>query len=230
MSGTIVLGYWAIRGLQQPIRFLLEYTKLPYEEKLYNLKQDAAGKYVDRSEWFDVKSSIGLDFPNLPYMKDGDVSLTQSSPILRYIARKVKPELLGNTNAEQATIDMLIEELSDYRNALVTVVYRSRSEEDFKAKLAIWKDTTMKNYITNLSKFLGAKKFLSGSEIRLCDFIFYEILDYTREIAGEEMKKLNCSNLYEYIDRFENIPEIKSYIASDKYIKRPFNNPCAFFY
>lgn len=31
----IALGYWKIRGLAQPLRFLLEYTEHPYENVMY---------------------------------------------------------------------------------------------------------------------------------------------------------------------------------------------------
>lgn len=32
-----VLGYWKIRGLAAPIRYLLEYLKVEYEDKQYEL-------------------------------------------------------------------------------------------------------------------------------------------------------------------------------------------------
>jgi glutathione S-transferase len=35
MSDKLVLGYWAIRGLGERVRHLLEYTGLPYEEVRY---------------------------------------------------------------------------------------------------------------------------------------------------------------------------------------------------
>lgn len=31
----IQMGYWKMRGLAQPIRYLLEYTEHPYEEVVY---------------------------------------------------------------------------------------------------------------------------------------------------------------------------------------------------
>lgn len=34
------------------------------------------------------KFKLGLDFPNLPYLKAGDVKLTQSLAILRFLARR----------------------------------------------------------------------------------------------------------------------------------------------
>ena len=43
----------------------------------------------------DVKYTLDLSFPNLPYYMDGDFKVTQSNAILRYIARK--HNMLGNT-------------------------------------------------------------------------------------------------------------------------------------
>ncbi|CAJ0956965.1 unnamed protein product [Ranitomeya imitator] len=68
-----------------PIRLLLEYTATPYEEKVYVIGD--APDY-DKSQWLDEKEKLGLDFPNLPYLFDGDIKLTQSNTIMRYIARK----------------------------------------------------------------------------------------------------------------------------------------------
>ena len=37
MEQKPVLGYWAIRGLGQQIRFLFAYLEVPYEDKQYEL-------------------------------------------------------------------------------------------------------------------------------------------------------------------------------------------------
>ena len=50
---------------------------------------------LSTQDWLSKKFNLGLDFPNLPYFKDGDLSLTESIAIHRYIADKWKPELLG---------------------------------------------------------------------------------------------------------------------------------------
>ena len=57
-NNKLILGYWAIRGLAQPIRFLLEFTKMPYEDVRYQQAED-----LSRKEWTDVKFNLGLDFP-----------------------------------------------------------------------------------------------------------------------------------------------------------------------
>ena len=46
--------------LAQPIRLLLAYTQTEYEDKRY-----VVGPGFDKSCWFDVKFTIGLDFPNV---------------------------------------------------------------------------------------------------------------------------------------------------------------------
>ena len=51
----VTLAYWSIRGLAQPIRLLLEYTKIAYEDKKYD--QGPAPDF-DKSCWFDVRHRI----------------------------------------------------------------------------------------------------------------------------------------------------------------------------
>uniref|UniRef100_A0A8C9PUL9 GST N-terminal domain-containing protein n=1 Tax=Spermophilus dauricus TaxID=99837 RepID=A0A8C9PUL9_SPEDA len=58
----MILGYWDVRGLTNPIRLLLEYTDSSYEEKRYTMGD--APNY-DRSQWLDEKFKLGLDFPNV---------------------------------------------------------------------------------------------------------------------------------------------------------------------
>ena len=58
---------------------------------------DAPG--FDLSDWTNVKFKLGLDFPNLPYLIDGNIKVTQSNAILRYLGRKFG--LDGKTEADK---------------------------------------------------------------------------------------------------------------------------------
>ena len=53
------------------------------------------GPEFNKDAWFDVKFTLDLDFPNLPYLMDGDFKITESEAIMKYIAAKWSPELLG---------------------------------------------------------------------------------------------------------------------------------------
>ena len=57
--------------------------------------------------WNVKKHHLGLDFPNLPYLVDGQVRLSESKSIMKYLCGKHRPELLGRDAGEIATADMV---------------------------------------------------------------------------------------------------------------------------
>ena len=101
-----VLGYWKTRGRANGIRTMLNFCAVDFEDYMYEV---GAAPIHSKDSWFTVKQSIGLDFPNLPYLIDGDLKLTESLAIYKYVARKYRPELLGATAQEFAFAEMLSE-------------------------------------------------------------------------------------------------------------------------
>ena len=63
----ILLGYWKIRGLAQPLRYLLEYSEHPYQDVMY---EQGDGPNFSVECWTSVKNTLGLDFPSIPYLID----------------------------------------------------------------------------------------------------------------------------------------------------------------
>ena len=52
----------------QPIRLLLAYAEVDFEDTRYNyLPSPGVGDGWDRSEWTKEKDTLGLDFPNVLY-------------------------------------------------------------------------------------------------------------------------------------------------------------------
>lgn len=98
MANKLTFGYWNVVGRGQPIRYALELGGLSYNET----------RYTSPADWFGKdKQTLGLDFPNLPYLIDGDVKLTESSAILDYVIHKTKQfELLGN-NEDKFKVTLL---------------------------------------------------------------------------------------------------------------------------
>ena len=99
---SLKIGYWKIRGLASGIRYQLAYSGV----KDYEMVEYEQGDAPDfNSEcWFGVKHSLGLAFPNLPYLFDGDHSMTETAAIHIYLADKYKPELLGTNPQERAHV------------------------------------------------------------------------------------------------------------------------------
>ena len=104
MKTKPTLGYWKIRGLGAQIRYMFAYCGVTFEDKVY---ETGDAPDYDRSSWLDAKNTLGLEYPNLPYLIDGETKLSETKAIMRYIAKKWRPALLGSSAAEMGRIEML---------------------------------------------------------------------------------------------------------------------------
>lgn len=232
---AMTLGYWDIRGLAHGIRLLLEFTETPYEDKQYNsgeacdfdktqwsfvtqkLALDPPSVCSSRgttgwTQWTSEKNKLGLDFPNLPYLIDGETKISQSNAILRYLARKLK--MCGDSEEELIRIDMLENQVMDFRMGFGKMCYSS----DFE-KL---KPEYLKQLPGNLklfSQFLGDRKWFAGKKITYIDFLAYDILDVHRMFEPKCLDQF--TNLKDFLDRFEALEKISAYMNSGRYLKNP---------
>ena len=133
----VVLGYWKIRGLAQPVRYLLEYVEHPWEDVTY--EQGNSPEYSIEC-WTSVKNSLGLDFPNIPYLLDDnhDVKITDTLAIMIYICTVYAPELLGSTIEVRAETDIIYSHLKDAKQAVTGPCYVGHDREKL-AQLAVQK-------------------------------------------------------------------------------------------
>jgi len=211
------LAYWKIRGLAQPLRLILGYTKTDFEDKTYEIGD---GPTFDTSSWTSVKDSLGLDFPNLPYYIDGDVKITQSNAILRYLGRKF--HLDGETDEEKRRVDLMENQAMDFRNGFVRVCYNP----NFDNLVTDYKKNIVK-MLKQFDEFLGDRKFFAGEKVTMVDFVMYELLDQHKELDASLLEPYE--NLLAFLKRFEEIPEIAEFQKSEKCFKGPINNKPAKF-
>lgn len=218
VDGKMCLGYWAIRGLAQPIRLLLEYTGTEYVEKRFEQEE---GPGFSKAAWYDVKDTLlgEYPFPNLPFLADGDVLVTQSNAILRYLGRK--NGLLGTTEEEMVKVDILLEEAMDFRNRTVSLAYSPQFQNEKEAYA-----TLLATCLTKYTKFLGESSWFAGESLTIVDFHMYELLDQNEMMFPESLKEF--PSLKAFLTRFEELPPIKSYMASEHFLKFPSNNQHSF--
>ncbi|KAG0715013.1 Glutathione S-transferase Mu 2 [Chionoecetes opilio] len=196
--------------LGQYIRMLMEYTGMEYEEKLYT--KDS------KPSWPEEKFKLGLDFPNLPYYKDGDIKITQSVAIMYHIGRK--HNMIGGTEAEKTQVDMLVQQAIDMRLHYAMLVYG-----DYENKKDEYLSDKLPMVLKMLEEYLGSKTWVMGEQITIPDFIFYEVLDINlllQKSCLDKYKNLRC-----FHKRFEALPAIKKYMASPRFIKSPISGPDA---
>ncbi|SPQ99217.1 unnamed protein product (mitochondrion) [Plasmodiophora brassicae] len=194
----VVLGYWAIRGLAQPIRMLLKYTKTPFD---------------------DVKETLQLDFPNLPYLIDGDLRMTQSMAIILYLAEK--HGLAGDTPKARAMINMVANEIADARGKYTGLCYNPQFHH--------LKDALIENIPNILKRFETFLKhdWICGPSITYADFLCYEMLQQYSTLNNQCLKRF--PRLSAYCQRFESLDEIRKCMSEPDFIRTAFNNKIAQF-
>ena len=104
--------------------------------------------------WGPHKFNLGLDFPNLPYLVDGDFKLTESKSIMKYLCKKHNPAMLGRNAQEIATADMVSRVHDDYYNDLGPYMFAKGDCEEVQQKIT--------KYSGNIEAFLNDKDFLIG--------------------------------------------------------------------
>ena len=214
-----ILGYWHIRGLAQPLRLLLAYTGTDFEDKRY---QCGPAPDYSREVWFKEKFNLGLgEWPGLPYLIDGDTKVVETNAIFRYIARKYDKDLCGKTDEEKMNCDMMEMIVYDLRNGFVRLCYNPNFDSMRAAYVKELKETKLPRF----SRFLDKKTWLCGDTLTYPDFHLYEMLD--QHLLFEPSCLDGLDNLKAYHKRFAELPAIKAYIQSDRFLERPVNNPMA---
>jgi len=210
------LTYWDIRGLGQHIRLLLEYTGTEFED-------------THPKSWVTEKFNLGLDFPNLPYYIDGDLKITQSNAIMRYIARK--HDMVGKNDKEKTQCDMVEGFAEDMRMAWRFLCYVNHFKDKYdleELKTEYLKDK-LPPMLKQLSEYLDERDWFVGDSITYVDFIIYELLSMNKVLSSNTCLK-DFRNLQNFHDRFEALEPIKGYMASTRFKKRPINSQVAAIY
>lgn len=213
------LGYWNIRGLVEPIRMLLKYAEVEVEEVFYEAGE---GPEFDLSSWRDVKFTLGLEFPNLPYLMDGDVKLTQTIPIMHYLSTKFG--LAPKEFSVHAQCDMLDHVAYDLIVVGARLMYSPPDKYEEGKPAAV---ETCKTVVKQLSTFLADKSYFGGDNITGTDFLLFETLC---RCEAFDSSTVDHANIQSFMRRFMELPTLKGYFSDANSTRNfPLNNKMATF-
>ena len=154
-----------------------------------------------------------MDFPNLPYISDGELKLSESIAIQMYIAQKYKPELLGNNPREIALVSRLLYLTHDmFMSTMKSIVNLDKAE---------WMAPVLHEKMLPLVRHLGQKDFLNGQQICVADFVFFEMIELLFKLQGDNAWA-HFPTLQPYHVRITELPGMKEFYESDKMVKSPF--------
>ena len=204
------LGYWGIKGRAEISRFLLALFKLPYTEK----------NPASQGEAFTLTRNTGFDFPNLPYLTDGDIKITESSAIPIYIAHKAgKKDFFGKDGLEQTRHQMLLGVIEDVTTVFKDLVMKENHLEFFEIKKEF-----VQRKLQELSKFLGDRETFFD-QLTFADISLFTAVTFIKKVT-QSIKKPDffdqLKNLNDHTHRIANLPGIKEYLETDPRAKRPY--------
>lgn len=73
--------------------------------------------------------------------------------------------------------------------------------------------------------YLADSHWVSGERLTYVDFLLHEALDWHRRFVPDTFEALPA--LQQYLDRFEKLPNLEGYFASDEYTRLPLFGPRA---
>jgi glutathione S-transferase len=205
-TSELTLGYWGTRGRAGALRTLFTYTGLPYKNQVY----------TDFAEWFSkVKHTLGFEYPNLPYLIDKDIKITESLAILHYIPIKAgRKDLLGDTDDKFIQVEQALGVIHDLGQNLSKMVF---TKGDFTAeKEEAFTKGSVKSKLEILNKNLEGKLWLTGF-LSIADFYLVELTDMITEMDAPRLEAY--PNLVEHRKRVLELPEVEAHRKSEKHIK-----------
>ena len=191
------LYYWGIRARGQLSVLVGTFSGQPFD-------------WERNPEWPGLKPQT--PFGQLPFLVDGDVKVAQSNAIARYLGRKYG--LQGDTDADFALSEILIEEQVDLLNILFKANYSADKAaafdkafaEEFPAQLAYLENLLNSDFFTS--------KVTTGS------LAIFSALNLALDLEPTALDKF--PKLKAFYDRVAALDAIKGYLAQNipAYLKR----------
>ena len=211
---ALKIGYWGFRGRVEPIHLLLELTETPYERVTYLMKE--------KEKWYDEdKVKLGFEYPNLPYLVEGDFKLTQANAIFKYLGKKTGLYACGDAK-ELGEMEMLWQALEDFKSPFFAVIFFTPDFE--KAKQDFFNEKFPES-LKKWEKRLADKKWLMGEKLHIGDIYFWNTLDYVETMEPSVFN--NSPNVKRFKNDFEKLPQIAKYLASDQFKRHTVFAPYA---
>ncbi|XP_051171628.1 glutathione S-transferase-like [Leptopilina boulardi] len=193
------LYYFNITGLGEPVRFILSYGGVKFED--IRLTFD---------DWPKMKSEMPMG--QMPVLEIDGKKYNQSKSICRYLAKKFN--LYGANDLEALEIDAAADDIDDMRIPLSH--YYWEKDPNFKA---VMKEKAMEKYEKTMKLFEEKVKknggFFVGGKMSWADLLYCAFCDYLSMVLGHDINK-NYPAMQKLRQTVVNHPSIKAYIE-----KRP---------
>ena len=160
-------------------------------------------EYQQEPDWPGMKGDTL--FGQLPHLVDGDIKVSQSDAIARYLGRK--NNLQGETDADFALSEALIEEQDD----ILDIIAKSHYSDDREAAFNKAFEESLPKHLENLEALLQNDLFTS--KLTTGSLAIFSILNIALDLEATLLDK--TPKLKAFYDRVAAIDQVKKYLALD---------------
>lgn len=203
ITDTPIFYYWPARGRGEQIRLALAEAGVPFEQPSFAFgDQDAMKKYFE-----DCRCKGGNLTTNVPMLYIDGLYLTQSSAVLKYVARKFGMYPVDPVAAYE--VDNLIAAADDLRTANYKPMKMfGGGEKELKSYLE-----GLPKHLDNFVRLLGSRDYFAGG-FTVADLTIYDTLDVAeRQVPGTLAKYPTLKAFHARVEARQNIA---TWIASEQ--------------
>ena len=213
---TAKLYYYNATGRANQIRLALAAAGISFE----NVNATYPPSAEQRKEWTDIGMNTTTNVPML-VLADGTI-FTQSTAVLRAVARMGDGGLMPTDNKELYMVDKILADCEDLRTLAYSsfVAFgapQSKADDYIKSGFA--------KHVGNLERQLGDNDFFLGSTFSIIDISVYDVITNkgTDVIPGDCLK--DFPKIKALVKKVEEQPKIATYLASEQCTAIPKFSP-----
>ena len=207
--GKPQLLYFDIRGRAEPIRMLLAFLEVDFEDVQITLEQ-----------WSNARADT--PFSRMPVYREDELEIPETFAILAYLGRR--HDLCGETETDRIRCDVTIEAWRDYGNRVANAFGALSESEDARRHFVSEEQPAL---LADLQSFYLKKPaesdFWAGRSATICDFAAFHLID---GLTGQFPAMLAKFPALESFHRFfSGIPKVKQYLESPQRPRALFYGP-----
>ena len=149
-----------------------------------------------------------------PFLETKEGNISESKAIENYLCTKYKPELLGKTLFEKASVNQWGEFASIELNCCnKSIIYPIFGWNDFSKELFNKDNAKIKDYLKLIENQLSKNEFICGDKLTFADILLFRYLRYLMMFTfPTKMRKSLFPKTEEWFEKIMNSPQaIKSY-------------------